>query len=69
MNLQVDTILGLPGAATCKAYHMRYPGMPIMLVKDGAVTALGSCTHGSGADAEVIAEWIGKGCSLQIVKE
>lgn len=66
-NLQMNTYLGLPGATTCRMYGNRYPGMPIMLnAKDGQFVAMGACAHGSAMDAEVIASWIGKGCSLRI---
>ena len=66
-NLEVTKSLGLPEAARCRAYRQRYPGMPIMMYdSDGAIQALGACSHGSAVDAENIAQWIGKGCSLQI---
>lgn len=68
-NLDVIGIAGMPGASFCKAYRIRYPGMPIILVNaNGAPVAMGACTHGSDMDAEVIAPHIGHGCSLTIAR-
>ena len=66
-NLQRTAPVGVPGASFCKAYALRYPGMPIMMYDNlGSIQSLGVCSHGSGIDGENIAEWIGKGCSLRI---
>lgn len=61
-------MVGMPGATVCKAYAVRYPGMPIMLYDaDGNIQELGVCSHAAkGIDEENIAQWIGKGCSLRI---
>lgn len=66
-NLQRVAQVGMPNATFCKAYALRRPGMRIlMLDKFGIIKAEGACTHGSAVDNENIAQWIGKGCSLQI---
>jgi len=66
-NLQKNTYIGLPGASTCRMYGQRYPGMPIMLNdKDDNFYAMGACMHGTSIEPEIIAPWIGRGCSLRI---
>lgn len=66
-HLRVHHPLGLPGAATCDIYDHRYTGMPIILLtSDGHVGALGACNHNAADEPEIIAQWIGRGCSLKI---
>jgi hypothetical protein len=66
-NLQRTDAVGVPGATFCRAYAIRFPGMPIMMYDSlGEIQALGMCSHKSEVDEENIAQWIGKGCSLRI---
>ena len=68
-NLQITGPLGVPGASFCKAYGIRFSGMRIMFYdKTGVIKAEGNCAHNDPMEGEVIAPWIGKGCSLQIAK-
>lgn len=67
-NLVIHSAPGMPGATTCRVHAARYLGMPIMLVSNNAVVALGTCAHGSPQDEiEIIKKGIGKGCSLKLV--
>lgn len=67
-NLQRMDSVGVPGATFCKAYAIRYPGMPIIFIDNfGTWQAEGYCSHGhEQEDNENIAQYIGRGCSLRI---
>jgi hypothetical protein len=60
---------GDPGATRCKIHDERRRGLPILLMTpEGLVGSLGVCAHGTSVDDEVIIPYIGKGCSLEVVR-
>ena len=63
--LELNNIPGRPQASRCTVHERRTPGMPILLMRDGKVAALGMCAHGTPLDDDVIRPFIGKGCSLR----
>jgi len=64
-NLQIDTVLGVPGATRCMAYDVRFDGMPILGRNADGHTRAGVCRKDSAEEAEIIVQFIGLGCSLK----
>lgn len=65
IHLAVDSTPGTASATRCTAYARRYDGMPIAGVdKDGHVRTIGICRKNSVEETQIIAQFIGKGCSL-----
>lgn len=63
--LAVDGKPGEPNATRCTAYERRYDGMPIAGVDaNGKVKVIGVCRKDSPKETQIIAQFIGKGCSL-----
>lgn len=65
INLQIDTTLGEPQSTRCMAYDVRFDGMPIIARNSDGHRIQGVCRKDSPQEAEIIQQWIGRGCSLK----